>query len=146
MEKSQRFTHLHQLAEDYRGQEWSEPVEGVDDAGGRYFEIMSQEGDTIIGEFGRADERLADYFAAASPAVICETHDLIESQTKRIEELEANIKSKEKFNVSSALIADFQEFIYRTVSQVPFEHAEWANQKGQALMAALKSVSNDASN
>jgi hypothetical protein len=45
-----------------------------------------------------------------------------------------------KFNAPSALVSDFHEFIYRVVAQVPFEQAEWANQKAQALMSALKAA------
>ena len=33
---------------------------------------------------------------------------------------------------------DFREYLYRIASQVPFEHQEWANQRGAALLAALK--------
>jgi hypothetical protein len=40
------------------------------------------------------------------------------------------------------LIADFQEFLYRAASQVPFEHANWANERGTALMAQLKQFTN----
>lgn len=37
-----------------------------------------------------------------------------------------------------ALAADFQEYLYRTASQVPFEHSGWAAERGSALLAALK--------
>ena len=37
-----------------------------------------------------------------------------------------------------ALAEDFREYLYRVASQVPFEHQEWANQRGAALLAALK--------
>lgn len=37
-----------------------------------------------------------------------------------------------------ALAADFSEYLYRVQSQVPFDHAEWARQRGEALLAALK--------
>jgi len=37
-----------------------------------------------------------------------------------------------------ALAADFGEYLYRTASQVPMEHAEWAQQRGAALLDALK--------
>ena len=38
----------------------------------------------------------------------------------------------------NTLAADLQEFIYRCASQVPFEHAAWANERGSALLAAVK--------
>lgn len=37
------------------------------------------------------------------------------------------------------LIAEpMREYLYRVSSQVPFEHAEWAQQRGRALLAALR--------
>ncbi len=36
-----------------------------------------------------------------------------------------------------SLAADFGEYLYRTASQVPFEHAEWARKRGAALLAKL---------
>lgn len=38
----------------------------------------------------------------------------------------------------TALAADFQEYLYRIAAQVPFDHAEWAQQRGAALLAALR--------
>ena len=37
-----------------------------------------------------------------------------------------------------ALATDFREYLYRVASQVPFEHAEWANELVSALLAALR--------
>jgi len=39
-----------------------------------------------------------------------------------------------------ALAAAFQEYLYRVASQVPFEHAGWANERGAALLAALRDL------
>lgn len=36
------------------------------------------------------------------------------------------------------LATDFQEYLYRVSSQVPFEHAQWAKERGDALLAELK--------
>jgi len=38
----------------------------------------------------------------------------------------------------SSLASDFSEFLYRVASQVPFEHASWAQERGGALLAAIK--------
>jgi hypothetical protein len=38
-----------------------------------------------------------------------------------------------------AIATDLQEYLYRVASQVPFEHAEWARERGEALLAALRS-------
>lgn len=37
-----------------------------------------------------------------------------------------------------SLAADLQEYMYRVSSQVPFEHAQWASERGAALLAALR--------
>ena len=37
-----------------------------------------------------------------------------------------------------ALAVDFREYLYRVSSQVPFEHAQWAHERGEALLAALR--------
>ena len=39
-----------------------------------------------------------------------------------------------------SLAEDFREYLYRVASQVPFEHQEWANQRGAPLLAALKGL------
>ena len=38
----------------------------------------------------------------------------------------------------SDLASAFQEFVYRVVSQVPFGHAAWANERAAALMQEIK--------
>jgi hypothetical protein len=38
----------------------------------------------------------------------------------------------------TGLAADFSEFLYRVASQVPFEHATWANERGAALLEHIK--------
>ena len=50
----------------------------------------------------------------------------------RAEEREASAKR------NLALATDLREFIYRCASQVPFEHAQWANERGEALLFELK--------
>ena len=42
--------------------------------------------------------------------------------------------------VPASLVADFQEFLYRAASQVQFEHAAWAHERGAALMEQLKQL------
>lgn len=44
----------------------------------------------------------------------------------------------------SNLASVFQEFIYRVVSQVPFEHAAWANERAAALMQEIKRLTSQA--
>lgn len=39
---------------------------------------------------------------------------------------------------ADSLAEDFREYLYRVASQVPLEHAEWAQQRGAALLAVLK--------
>lgn len=39
-----------------------------------------------------------------------------------------------------ALVSDISEYHYRVSSQVPFEQAEWANQKSAAILEALQSI------
>lgn len=39
-----------------------------------------------------------------------------------------------------ALVSDFSEYHYRVSSQVPFEQAEWANQKSAAILQALNHI------
>jgi hypothetical protein len=41
---------------------------------------------------------------------------------------------------AGTIVSDFQEFLYRVASQVPFEQAPWANERGAALMAQLKQL------
>jgi hypothetical protein len=142
MEKPASFTHLHALGAQYNFERWSEASEGVGDAGGRYYEVMDPQGVAVIGEWGFGED-VADYVSAASPAVIHEANEFMDAQAKRIAELEAQVKMAAKFNAPSALVADFREFIYRVVTHVPFDQAEWANQKAQALMSALKAAQDD---
>lgn len=42
-----------------------------------------------------------------------------------------------------ALVSDFAEYHYRVSSQVPFEQAEWANQKSAAILEALNHITKD---
>lgn len=39
---------------------------------------------------------------------------------------------------TNTIVSDFAEFMYRVASQVPFEHAEWAQSKGAAILEQLK--------
>lgn len=39
-----------------------------------------------------------------------------------------------------ALAADMREYLYRVAAQVPFEHAQWAQERGAALIAALQAL------
>lgn len=54
-------------------------------------------------------------------AAICEARNLAAERERR-----------------AALAADFAEYLYRVASQVPLEHAAWAQARGAALLAALK--------
>lgn len=39
----------------------------------------------------------------------------------------------------------FHEYLYRVSSQVPFEHAQWAQERGSALLEQLKVLAQQAS-
>jgi hypothetical protein len=44
--------------------------------------------------------------------------------------------------VIAAIATDLQEYLYRVSSQVPFEHAQWANERGAALLGQIKNLAN----
>lgn len=60
---------LKALALELRGLTWLPPTEEYGDAGGRYREIRTSEGDVVIGECG-PDHAEAAFIAAANPATI----------------------------------------------------------------------------
>ena len=60
----------------------------------------------------------------------------LERKIEEIAKLEAQLSQAALSR--QLLIADFAEYLYRTASQVPFEHATWARERGQALLNALK--------
>ena len=57
------------------------------------------------------------------------------------EELKPGTKLYTAPVVPTTLVADFREFMYRAASQVPFEHAAWANERGEALLKQLQQLS-----
>ena len=64
------------------------------------------------------------------------------SMSDTIDKLRAELATSQAKAPSNQLAEDMREFIYRVQGFTPFEHAAWVNDRGQALLQAVKQIEN----